>query len=105
MQDTWSIGDVTLRSRLLLGTARYPSTQVLLDALEASSAEVVTVALRRVGVTEPLTIPHRNPTSSRREVRYAELYTPASRAIVERAYRRELDRFGYDFDEGPTVDG
>jgi thiazole synthase len=48
--DTWTIGGATLRSRLLLGTARYPSTQVLLDALEASGTEVVTVAVRRVGV-------------------------------------------------------
>jgi hypothetical protein len=62
-------------------------------------------ALRRVGVTEPLPIPHRNPTSSRRDVRYAELYTPAARAIVERAYRRELDRFGYAFEEGVGVRG
>jgi hypothetical protein len=56
-------------------------------------------ALRRVGVTETPPIPHRNPTSSRRDVHYADLYTPAARAIVERAYRRELDRFGYAFAE------
>src|SRR5204862_869977 len=30
--------------------ARYPSRQVLLDALKASGTELVTVALRRVGV-------------------------------------------------------
>ncbi len=47
-EDTWRIGDLELRSRLLLGTARYPSTQVLLDALESSGTELVTVALRRV---------------------------------------------------------
>ena len=28
---------------------------------------------------------------------YAEMYTPAAREIVEHAYRRELDRFGYAF--------
>ncbi len=37
----------TLSSRLLLGTAQYPSPQVLVDAVRASGAEVVTVSLRR----------------------------------------------------------
>jgi hypothetical protein len=36
----------TFRSRLFLGTARYPNQQVMLDALEASGAEVATVAIR-----------------------------------------------------------
>ena len=48
--DAWELAGVALRSRLLLGTARYPSVQVVLDALEASGTEMVTVALRRVGV-------------------------------------------------------
>ncbi len=38
---------VELSSRLLLGTARYPSPKVLVDAIKASDAEVVTVSLRR----------------------------------------------------------
>ena len=38
---------VDLSSRLLLGTARYPSPKVLADAIKASGAEVVTVSLRR----------------------------------------------------------
>jgi len=38
---------VELSSRLLLGTARYPSPKVLADAIQASGAEVVTVSLRR----------------------------------------------------------
>ena len=45
--ETWELAGMTLRSRLLVGTARYPSRQVLLDALDASGAEVVTVAVRR----------------------------------------------------------
>ncbi|HET8645019.1 MAG TPA: thiazole synthase, partial [Vicinamibacteria bacterium] len=51
-QETWTVGPLALCSRVLLGTARYPSTQVLLDALEASGTELVTVALRRVSATE-----------------------------------------------------
>ena len=40
---------VDLASRLLLGTARYPSPAVLERAIKASGAEVVTVSLRREG--------------------------------------------------------
>ena len=36
-----------LRSRLLLGTARYPSPAVLTEAVRATGAEIVTVSLRR----------------------------------------------------------
>ena len=35
------------RSRLLLGTAQYPSPAILADAVKASGAEIVTVSLRR----------------------------------------------------------
>lgn len=43
----WKIGEQTLTSRLLLGTARYPSPQVLCDAIQSAQAEVITVSLRR----------------------------------------------------------
>jgi len=45
---------VELSSRLLLGTARYPSPKVLADAIQASGAEVVTVSLRREAGPESL---------------------------------------------------
>ncbi|HUM91199.1 MAG TPA: thiazole synthase [Candidatus Competibacter sp.] len=48
----WPIGGCQLRSRLLLGTARYPSLAVLQQAIAASGAEVVTVSLRRESATE-----------------------------------------------------
>jgi thiazole synthase len=44
----FSLANVALASRLLLGTARYPSLQCLADAVKASGAEVVTVGLRRL---------------------------------------------------------
>ncbi|WP_395704268.1 thiazole synthase [Aquabacterium sp.] len=44
---TWQVGDVTLTSRFLLGTAGYPSPAVLEQALRASGAQVVTVGLKR----------------------------------------------------------
>ena len=45
--DTWQVGDVTLGSRFLLGTAGYPSPQVLRDAIVAAGTQVVTVGLKR----------------------------------------------------------
>src|SRR5277367_250327 len=43
---------IELRSRLLLGTARYSSPAVLSAAVRASGTEVVTVSLRREGAGE-----------------------------------------------------
>ena len=40
---------VDLKSRLMLGTAQYPSPAVLQQAIAASGAEVITVSLRREG--------------------------------------------------------
>ena len=46
--DVLQIGDLTLNSRVFLGTSRYPSHQCMLDCLTASGTEFVTVSLRRV---------------------------------------------------------
>ncbi len=47
MSSSSSFYGVELKSRLLLGTSRYPSPAVLERAVKASGAEVVTVSLRR----------------------------------------------------------
>lgn len=44
----WTVAGTTLSSRFLQGTARYPSTQVLTDAVRASGTQVLTVGLRRL---------------------------------------------------------
>ena len=49
-KDTWTLAGHELTSRIILGTARYPSQETLLSSLEASGTELVTVALRRVNV-------------------------------------------------------
>lgn len=46
--DPWTVGGLTLQSRVLLGTSRYPSLQTLLDSIDASGTELVTVAVRRL---------------------------------------------------------
>ena len=42
------IGDRDFRSRLIVGTGKYPDPDVMLRALRASGTEMVTVAVRRV---------------------------------------------------------
>ena len=37
-------------ARFLIGTSRYPNQQIMLGAIEASGAEIVTVAVRRVSL-------------------------------------------------------
>jgi thiazole synthase len=41
----------TFRSRLILGTGKFSSPEAMRDALDASGAEIVTVALRRADLT------------------------------------------------------
>jgi len=43
----WNLTDQTLDSRLLIGTALYPSPAIMQEAIKASGSEVVTVSLRR----------------------------------------------------------
>lgn len=45
--DTWHIGSTPLHSRFLLGTAGYPSPEVLRQAIVASGTQVLTLGLRR----------------------------------------------------------
>ncbi len=49
--DLLTIGERTFRSRLLVGTGKFRAHTVMRDALVASGAEIVTVALRRVDLT------------------------------------------------------
>ena len=50
--DPLVIAGKTFSSRLLIGTGKYPSNDVMRAAHEASGAEVVTVAVRRVNVSD-----------------------------------------------------
>ncbi|MDP2689010.1 MAG: thiazole synthase [Deltaproteobacteria bacterium] len=50
MADTLRIGKYEFRSRLMVGTGKYPDNETMRLALEASGAEVVTVAVRRVNL-------------------------------------------------------
>ena len=53
MQDDLIIAGKRIRSRLILGTGKYSSPELCLAALEASGAEIVTVAIRRLDLDNP----------------------------------------------------
>jgi thiazole synthase len=48
--DPFLIAGTPLKSRLFIGTAGYPNQQVMLDSLEASGAELVTMSIRRISL-------------------------------------------------------
>lgn len=52
-QDAWIVAGRTFTSRLIIGTGKYKDYAQNAAALRASGAEIVTVALRRVNVSEP----------------------------------------------------
>ncbi|HET6425802.1 MAG TPA: thiazole synthase [Planctomycetaceae bacterium] len=47
LETPWKIGTHTLRSRLIVGTGKYATFESMQECLEASGAEVITVAVRR----------------------------------------------------------
>ncbi len=53
MTDLFKLADKTYRSRLIVGTGKYKDFKETQKAIEASGAEIVTVAVRRVNITDP----------------------------------------------------
>ena len=51
--DSWSVAGRTFRSRLIVGTGKYKDFAQNAAAVEASGAEIVTVAVRRVNIADP----------------------------------------------------
>jgi len=47
------IGEQTFQSRLIVGTGKYASFQLMREAIEASGAQIVTVAIRRINLGGP----------------------------------------------------
>ncbi|MGL4686104.1 MAG: thiazole synthase [Commensalibacter sp.] len=52
MTDPVTFYDVPVQSRLLLGTARYPTPEILKESITQSQAEIITVSLRRESATK-----------------------------------------------------
>ena len=53
MTDPLIIAGKSYNSRLIVGTGKYQSYQQNADAARAAGAEIVTVALRRVNLSNP----------------------------------------------------
>ena len=43
----WSIGGKQLKSRLMIGSALYPSPEIMTEAIQSSKSDIVTVSIRR----------------------------------------------------------
>src|SRR6266508_5672825 len=50
--DAFRIADRTFSSRLIVGTGKYSSPAVMVRAHEASGADMITVAVRRVNISD-----------------------------------------------------
>ena len=50
--DPFVIADRTFRSRLIVGTGKYATNDIMVRAHEASGADMVTVAVRRVNISD-----------------------------------------------------
>ena len=53
MEDVLNLAGTSYRSRLIIGTGKYKDFQETKKAIEVSGAEIVTVAVRRVNITDP----------------------------------------------------
>ncbi len=63
-KDNLRIGKVVLKSRLIVGTGKYKSFRETADAVKASGAHMVTVAVRRVNILDkkkPVLMDYLNP--------------------------------------------
>src|SRR5438309_3677257 len=52
-QDAWTVAGRSFTSRLIVGTGKYRDFAQNAAAVEASGAEIVTVAVRRVNISDP----------------------------------------------------
>ncbi len=52
-EDSWTVAGRTFNSRLIVGTGKYKDFAQNAAAVEAAGAEIVTVAVRRVNVSDP----------------------------------------------------
>ena len=66
MQDVFTIANKSFKSRLIVGTGKYKDLKQTADAVKASGADIVTVAVRRVNISDksqPLLMDYLDPKS------------------------------------------
>ena len=95
MQDLLTIGGKTYRSRLLIGTGKYRDFAQTRAAVEASGAEIVTVAIRRTNIgqnrNEPSLLEALPPSRFTYLPNTAGCYTAADAVRTLRLARELLD--------------
>lgn len=93
--DTWKLGTRTFSSRLLVGTGKYASLEQTRDAIAASGAELVTVAIRRTNIgqsaSEPSLLEFIPPASCTYLPNSAGCYTAKDAVRTLRLGRELLD--------------
>ncbi|MCQ8895105.1 thiazole synthase [Limnobacter humi] len=93
--DTWQVGDRQFSSRLLVGTGKYASLEQTREAITASGAQIVTVAIRRtnIGQTagEPSLLDYLPPSQFTYLPNSAGCYTAADAVRTLRLGRELLD--------------
>ena len=68
MKDIFKVGKYKFKSRLIVGTGKYKNFKETAKAINASGADMVTVAVRRVNIInkkEPLLMDYINPKKIR----------------------------------------
>ena len=65
MKDIFRVANKKLKSRLIVGTGKYKNFQETAKAVEASGADMVTVAVRRVNILDKKTHINRLPKSKK----------------------------------------
>ena len=66
MEDIFSIANKNYKSRLIVGTGKYKNFEETANAVKASGADIVTVAVRRVNILDknkPVLMDHLDPKS------------------------------------------
>ena len=66
MQDVFTIANKNFKSRLIVGTGKYKNFKETTEAVNASGADMVTVAVRRVNISDkdqPLLMDYLDPKS------------------------------------------
>ena len=66
MKDVFTIANKNFKSRLIVGTGKYKDFKETADAVKASDADIVTVAVRRVNISDkdqPLLMDYLDPKS------------------------------------------
>lgn len=95
MQDLLTVGGKTYRSRLLIGTGKYRDFAQTRAAVEASGAEIVTVAIRRTNIgqnrNEPSLLEALPPSRFTYLPNTAGCYTAADAVRTLRLARELLD--------------